>query len=100
MFSFSLSELPATLYQLPLKQLNIGGCKKLPLNTVNTICENLAGLEELDLAGERAGDAALESSPGSPTESCGCGSVALRIPIEAAVGTTAAIGMNALFVCL
>jgi len=46
-----LKTLPAALYQLPLKKLSIAGCKQLPLDTVSTICENLTGLEELDLRG-------------------------------------------------
>ena len=46
-----LVALPSTLYQLPLKKLHISGCKKLPLDTVERICEHFMKLEELGLAG-------------------------------------------------
>merc|ERR1712137_212745 len=46
-----LTALPSTLYKLPLKKLDIGYCKKLPLDTVEHICQHLTQLEELDLRG-------------------------------------------------
>ena len=41
--------LPEDLFDLPLKSLNIGYCKKLPLDVIDTICQKLPQLEELYL---------------------------------------------------
>jgi len=46
---FSLQSLPEGVFELPLKSLNIGGCKKLPLDVIDTICQKLPQLEELYL---------------------------------------------------
>merc|ERR1719439_528203 len=41
--------LPEGVFELPLKSLNIGACKKLPLDVIDTICQKLPQLEELYL---------------------------------------------------
>ena len=41
--------LPLSLYQLPLTKFIIFGCKKLPRNTVELICQHMTQLEDLDI---------------------------------------------------
>ena len=43
--------LPESLFDLPLKSLDIGRCKKLPLDAIDTICKKLTQLETFGLAG-------------------------------------------------
>merc|ERR1719439_271093 len=43
--------LPEGVFELPLKSLYIGYCKKLPLDVIDTICQKLPQLESLDLSG-------------------------------------------------
>ena len=43
--------LPMSLYQLPLTKFNICCCKKLPLNTVELICQHMTQLEDLNIGG-------------------------------------------------
>ena len=43
--------LPMSLYQFPLAKFNISYCKKLPLNTVELICQHMTQLEDLDIGG-------------------------------------------------
>ena len=45
------SGLPEDLFNLPLKSLDIGYCKKLPLDVIDTICQKMPQLESLDLSG-------------------------------------------------
>ena len=42
--------LPEGVFELPLKSLNIGGCKKLPLDVIDTICQKLPQMESLGLS--------------------------------------------------
>ena len=46
----SFTGLPEGVFELPLKSLNIGFCKKLPLDVIDTICQKLPQLESLDLS--------------------------------------------------
>ena len=53
----SFTGIPEGVFELPLKSLNIGACKKLPLDVIDTICQKLPQLEELylyqlDMTGE------------------------------------------------
>merc|ERR1712159_346866 len=46
-----ITSLPENLFNLPLKSLNIGSCKKLPLDVIDTICQKMPLLESLGLGG-------------------------------------------------
>ena len=46
-----ITGLPEDLFNLPLKSLSIGYCKKLPLDVIDTICQKLPQLESLGLSG-------------------------------------------------
>ena len=38
-----------SLYQLPLTKFSIYGCRKLPLDTVELICQHMTQLKDLDI---------------------------------------------------
>ena len=47
----TISGLPEDLFNLPLKSLNIGYCKELPLDVIDTICQTMPQLASFDLSG-------------------------------------------------
>ena len=47
----SFTGIPEGVFELPLKSLKIGFCKKLPLDVIDTICQKLPQLESLVLSG-------------------------------------------------
>merc|ERR1719399_644448 len=51
LYGTAITGLPEGVFELPLKSLNIGNCKKLPLDVIDTICQKLSQLESLDLSG-------------------------------------------------
>jgi len=49
--SSGIRSLPEGVFDLTLKSLDIGNCKKLPLDVIDTICQKMPQLEVLALAG-------------------------------------------------